>query len=276
MARFSDAKVTVVENGPVRATVKVVSRYNDSTLTQYFSLEDGSPNLKVRAVVDWHEKFKMLKLAWPMKIDNPKAFYEIPFSVIERPADGEEEPGLTWTAVKGDKVGFALLNNNTYSSSVKDGTIYQTVLRSPIYGDHGGPRTEESEFSSQGAHEFSYELMPVGDSWVPDIQKARQLNKPATNIIENWHEGYLMNKTYEALSVSADNVILSSIKRSEDNTGLIIRLYEVDGKETPVTVSGDLLPVDLNTTFTPYSVNTYYLADGASEWKEVLLTEYDL
>ncbi len=276
MARFSDAKVTVVENGPVRATVKVVSRYNDSTLTQYFSLEDSCPNLKVRAVVDWHEKFKMLKLAWPMKIDNPKAFYEIPFSVIERPADGEEEPGLTWTAVKGDNGGFALLNNNTYSSSVKDGTIYQTVLRSPIYGDHGGPRTEESEFSSQGAHEFSYELMPVGDSWVPVIQKARQLNKPATNIIENWHEGYLMNKTYEALSVSADNVILSSIKRSEDNTGLIIRLYEVDGKETPVTVSGDLLPVDLNTTFTPYSVNTYYLADGASEWKEVLLTEYDM
>ena len=71
-------------------------------------------------------------------------------------------------------------------------------------------------------------------------------------------------------------MILSSVKRSEDNTGLIIRLYEVDGKETPVTVSGDLLPVALNTTFTPYSVNTYYLADGADEWKEVLLTEYDI
>ena len=99
MARFSDAKVTVLENGPVRATVKGVSRYNDSTLTQYFSLEPGSDKLSVRAYADWHEKYKMLKLAWPMAVDAPEAFYEIPYGVMPRPADGEEEPGLRWTAV---------------------------------------------------------------------------------------------------------------------------------------------------------------------------------
>lgn len=275
MARFADGEVTVTESGPVRATVKVVSRYNHSTLTQYFSLESGSDHLKVRAIADWHEQHKMLKLAWPMQVDDPKAYYEIPFGVIERPADGEEEPGLTWTAVKGTNGGFAILNNNTYSSSVKDGTIYQTVLRSPIYGDHGGPRTAESEFTGQGRFEFAYELMPVSDSWVPVIQAARQLNKPTTNIVENRHSGSLKPLTYEAIHISAANVILSACKRSEDGTGLILRLYEVDGKETPVTVSGDLLPVPLTTVFTPYSVNTYYLADGADAWKEVLLTEYD-
>jgi len=276
MARFSDAEVTVTENGPVRATVKVVSRYNDSRLTQYFSLEAGSDHLKVKAVADWHEKYKMLKLAWPMKVENPKAFYEIPFGVIERPADGEEEPGLTWTAVKGDNGGYAILNKNTYSSSIKDGTIYQTVLRSPVYGDHGGPRDKESEFTSQGRIEFAYEWMPVADSWVPVIRTARQLNKPMSNIVENWHEGPIKALTYGAINVDQDNVILSACKRSEDGTGMILRLYEVDGKACDVTVSGDMLPVELKAAFTPYSANTYYLADGAGEWKEVLLTEYDL
>ena len=38
LARFSDAEISVVESGPLRATVKAVSRYNDSTMTQYFSL----------------------------------------------------------------------------------------------------------------------------------------------------------------------------------------------------------------------------------------------
>lgn len=111
IAKFADAEVTVLESGPVRATVKVVSRYNDSTLTQYFSLESGCKRLKVRAIADWHEKHKMLKLAWPMAVNDPKAYYEIPFGVMERPADGEEEPGLTWTAVKGSDGGFALLNS---------------------------------------------------------------------------------------------------------------------------------------------------------------------
>ncbi|MBR4941516.1 MAG: alpha-mannosidase, partial [Clostridia bacterium] len=101
MARFSDAEVTVTESGLLRATVKVVSRYNSSTLTQYFSLEPGSDRLSVRAEIDWREHHKMLKMAWPMKVTDPAAYYEIPFGVIRRPANGEEEPGLMWTAVKG-------------------------------------------------------------------------------------------------------------------------------------------------------------------------------
>lgn len=276
VARFADAKVTVLENGPLRATMKVVSHYNDSTLTQYFSLLPGDEKLYVRASVDWREKHKMLKIAWPMQVENPKAYYEIPFGVIERPADGEEEPGLMWTAVKGTNGGFALFNNCTYSSSVKDGTIYHTVVRSPIYGDHGGPRTEESVYTDQGIMEFKYGFMPVADSWAPVIRAARQLNKSATLIMETWHEGTLTNRPYASINVSADNVVMSAIKRSEDGKGTVIRLYEVDGKETPVTVSGDLLPTALSTTFTPYSVRTFYLADGESGWKEVLMSELDM
>ena len=85
-----------------------------------------------------------------------------------------------------------------------------------------------------------------------------------------------MDKVYKALDISADNIVLSALKRSEDGKGLVIRLYETDGKETPVTIKGDVLPAELNTTFTPYSVNTYYLADGSNEWKEVLFSELDM
>ena len=282
MARFADAEVTLEENGPVRATVKVVSHYNKSTLTQYFSLERGCDRLKVRAKVDWHEKYKMLKMAWHTNLEDTKALYEIPFGIIERPADGEEEPGQTWTAIKGVNGGMAILNDNTYSSSVKDNVIYQTILRSPIYGDHGGPRTEKSEFTAQGVTEFKYEVMQVTDSFVPVIRAARQLNKPVTNIVETWHPGpqaehpgFLKELVYSGLHIDKDNIILSALKRSEDGKGLVTRLYEADGKITPVTVSGDILPVPLQATFTPYSVNTYYLEDGASQWKEVLLTEYE-
>ena len=276
MARFSDARVTVTEEGPVRATVKVVSRYNDSTLTEYFSLEPGSDKLSVRAFADWHEKHKMLKLAWPMAVENPEAYYEIPFGVMRRPADGEEEPGLRWTAVKGDGGGYAVVNDSTYSSSVKGGTIFHTVLRSPIYGDHGGPRTEESEYTDQGRINFRYIVMPAGDDWTAVTRAAAQLNKPMTNIIETWHPGRLSDKPYSGLRIDCPNIMLSAVKRSEDGTGLVVRLYETTGKAAPVTISGDVLPVPLTDTVTPWSVETYYLADSASEWKKVLLTEYEV
>lgn len=275
MARFSDAEVTVLENGPVRATVKVVSRYNDSTLTQYFSLTSGAKKLEVKAHADWHEKHKMLKLAWSFAVDEPKAYYEIPFGVIERPADGEEEPGLNWTAVCGTNGGYAIVNDNTYSSSVRGNTLYQTVLRSPIYGDHGGPRTSESEFTDQGRIDFSYVLMPVEGDTVSITREGKLLNKPLTNIIETWHNGGLSDSPYSGISVDCDNVMVSALKRREDGTGLIVRLYEIAGKTASVTVDGDVLPTPIKDIITPWSVKTYSLSDGESEWKEVLLTEYD-
>jgi alpha-mannosidase len=118
--------------------------------------------------------------------------------------------------------------------------------------------------------------MPVGDSWAPVIRAARQLNKPIVYAQETWHEGRLSPQPYSALNISADNIMLSACKRSEDGTGLVLRLYETDGKETPVTVSGDLVDIPLEVTFSPWSMRTYFLADGAAEWKEVLITEFDM
>lgn len=274
MARFSDAEVTIVENGPVRATVKVVNRYNNSVLTQYFSLSAGSSQLDVRAHVDWHEKHKLLKLSWPTTIDNPKAYYEIPFGVMERPCDGEEEPGINWTAVKGDNGGVAILNNNTYSSSVKDSTIYQTVVRSPIYGDHGGPRTSESDYTAQGRFDFSYAVMETGNDWSDVIRAGKVLNKGLTNVIETWHTGSFSGSDYSGINISASNVMLSAIKRSEDGTGVVIRLYETEGRDSNFTVTGDVMPCSLNECIRAWSVQTYYCKDGSQKWEKVLFSEY--
>lgn len=274
IGRFSDAQITVLEAGPVRATIKVVSRYNQSVLTQYFSLTADSDKLEVRGQIDWHEKHKLLKMFWPMQVDAPEAYYEIPYGVIQRPCDAEEEPGLRWTAVKGTNGGFALLNNNTYSSSVQGSTICQTLVRSPIFGDHGGPRTSESVYTAQGITEFCYAMMPVGETWNEVIKAGAVLNKGLTHILETWHPGKLSADLFSGLTVSAPNVLISAVKRSEDNKGMVLRVYETDGRETEFTASGDMLPCTLTARISPWSVQTWLLEDGTTQWKPVLFTEY--
>ena len=270
LGRFSDATVTVTEEGPLRATVKVVSRYGQSTLTQYYSLVAGEKALSVRASVDWHEAHKMLKIAYPFALTDPRALYEIPFGTVERPADGEEEPGLGFTAVLGKEGGFALVNDGTYSSSVLDGTLMHTVLRSPIYGDHGGPRDEESEYTAQGVTEFSYRIIPF-EGVARTVKETRLWNRPLTNIVETWHEGTLPS-VGSALEVSAENVILSAFKVAEDGDGLVLRLWETEGRETPVTVSGPALPAPLTYIAPPHAIRTFRL--GKDGWEEVLFTEW--
>ena len=272
---FTDAKITAIENGPVRATFKVESFYGGSKLTQYFSLTE-SGELSVRAKIDWREKHKMLKLRFNTVFDDSKAYCEIPFGVMQRETDGKEYPALKWQAIKNADGGLAVINNNKYSFSAKESAMDLTVVRSPYYNDHSGKEDPEGIFMDQGEHEFSYGLIPVyEEGWSKVIKSAALLNQPVTMIVENNHEGILPD-TDSVLNVSRDNIIISAFKRSEDNKGTVIRAYETDGKETDVIISGKGIAAPLKAKFTPFSVNTYMLIDGETEWKEVLMTEFDI
>lgn len=273
---FENARFTLLEEGPLRAVIKVESFYASSKLTQYFTLGAERNGLEVRASVDWREKHKLLKLAFDTAVTDAKAYYEIPFGVIERPANGEEECGQSWILARGGGFGCAIINNNKYSFSVKDGEMNLTVLRSPIYADHGGRRTEESEYTDQGVSEFGYIFKAVGASegYGSLVREARVFNTPPVNIIENNHGGYLPD-SFRGIKCDRENVTVSALKFSEDGKGLVIRVYETEGKATSFNITGELLPSPLSAEITGSSVNTYYLANGGRIWKEVLLTEYE-
>ena len=60
------------------------------------------PYVDVKTTVDWREQHKVLKLEFPECLKSTPT-YEIAFGAIQRPADGEEEPGLHWFDVSGDR-----------------------------------------------------------------------------------------------------------------------------------------------------------------------------
>ena len=273
---FSEPKITVLENGPIRATVLVESRYNHSKIKQYFSLIEGEKKLRVNVVLDWHEKHRMLKIQFPVAVTNPKSYYEIPFGVIERPCNAIEEPGQRWIAISGEEGRLALINDCKYSFSFAGNVMEMTVLHSSIYCDHGGHRDSESEYTEQGEQRFSYEVMPVEKAgWSSVIRAANELNNEPVNIIENNHYGPL-GEYYEGLQCDKNNVIVSTVKRAENGTGIVIRAYETDGLDTSVTIWGNLLKTPLNTNFKPYEIKTFLLDDSTLKWREVLMTEFEV
>ena len=117
--------------------------------------------------------------------------------------------------------------------------------------------------------------MPVTEKgWGKVIARARLLNTPVTSIIENNHKGTLPTEN-SVLHIAEENIMLSAFKPSEDGKGIVVRAYETDGVETTAHISGSALPVALEATFTPDSVNTYYLENGAKEWQDINLIELD-
>ena len=271
IGEFQCVRVEKLESNILRETVKVTSVYENSTLTQYYSLNTGEDIVRVRVKLNWNEKHKMLKLAFPVKAQSPTSIYEIPFGTIERPCNGEEEPTLTWAMVGNMENGLAVLNESKYSYSVKDNVISLTGIRSPIYCDHGLTRSTEANYTDQGLHEFSYALMPANTKEKAKIfKRAMQFNTPSTVILENHHNGYLP-LTYEGIYIDKENILLSAFKKAEDGNGFILRAYECDGKATSTKVDCKKLGV-FTLNFTPYEVKTVRIYNEKIE--ELLFSEY--
>ena len=102
---FSNADIKVMENGPLRATMRVITSYGDSKLIIDWTLYTGSRNLEAKVTLDWHEHLKMVKFSFPVDIESPSATYETPYGNIVRATNGNEDPGQRWIDLSGKRNG---------------------------------------------------------------------------------------------------------------------------------------------------------------------------
>ncbi|MBA3945417.1 MAG: alpha-mannosidase [Herpetosiphonaceae bacterium] len=282
---FTATDVCLVEQGPVQATIRVQSRYGASHITQYFTLYRDLPYITVRVQVDWHEQLKLLKLRFPVNLHFVKATYEIPYGSIERPATGEEEPGLNWLDVSGIErsteipYGLSLLNDGKYSFDVRGNELSMTILRSPPYAHHV-PRQlvpeEDYTFMDQGIQWFTYALLPHDRSWetAGTVQHALELNQPVVTLVESAHDGPLPQQA-SYIAVDRPNIVVSVLKQAEDDDSTILRCYETAKMATEATFHLSLWGRELTTHFDPCEIKTFRVPrDHDTPITEVNLIEW--
>ncbi|MGH8023098.1 MAG: glycoside hydrolase family 38 C-terminal domain-containing protein, partial [Limisphaerales bacterium] len=93
------AKVSVLDNGPVFARVRVSHAYGKSTYAQDVMVYGALDRLDISTTVNWREKAELLKIRLPVNGANLEATAQIPFGSARRPADGRECPGQKWMDV---------------------------------------------------------------------------------------------------------------------------------------------------------------------------------
>ena len=227
-------EVKLVEGGPLRAIIRVKKHFQNSTFVQDITMYAGVPRVDVKMQVDWHEKHILLKVAFPLSAHSDKATFEIPYGSIERPTTRNtpaeqakfEVPAQRWADLSDTKHGFSLLNDSKYGYDVKGNVLRLSLLRSPEWPD---PHADE------GHHEFTYSLYPHAGSWrdAQTVRRGYELNYKPLAIQSQKHDGTLPAE-YSFVKIESDNVVLTAVKKSEDDDSLVLRFYEWDGKEVDV------------------------------------------
>ncbi len=234
-------RVEVVEVGgvrPVRAALRIRRSFGKSSITQTVSLVSGSPVLHVDNEVDWQERNRLLKVAFPVAVHSPRATYEIQYGHVERPihvntsweAARFEVCAHKWADWSEAGYGVALLNDCKYGYDVTEAGIRLSLLRSPTWPD---PEADH------GVHRFAYGLLPHPDDLraAGVVDEGYRFNVPLRVVPTGSHNGTRPTEG-SFVGVDASNVFVEVVKSADDGSGaLILRLYEAWGGRGPVTVT---------------------------------------
>ncbi|HIE05080.1 MAG TPA: hypothetical protein EYP61_10010, partial [Candidatus Latescibacteria bacterium] len=237
------ATAEVLHSGPYIATIRTHRKFHDSEFTLDISLRAGSPKVEFVLMAEWLERgspgygVPMLKVVFPLALREGRALFEIPFGHIERPTDGSEVPALRWVDLTGERIdgegriGATLVNDCKYGHSVTEDEIRLTLLRSSYDPD---PLPE------LGSHVVRFALFPHGEGWGPSdaTRVGCEFNFPLEVVATDVHEGKLPKEMW-FISVEPSNVFLSGLKKAEEGEGLVVRLYETEGRTTEAEVHFD-------------------------------------
>ena len=227
--------VKLVEHGPMRSVIRVTRTWQSSKFVQDITLYAGMDTVDIVNDIDWHETHVLLKAAFPLAASSAKASYEIPYGSIERPTTRNnswekarfEVPALRWADLGDSQHGFSLLNESKYGYDAADNVLRLSLLRSPTSPDPDADR---------GRQQFSYALYPHGGTWKQALTERRgyEYNYKLNAVQVEPHAGALPVE-HSFLSVAPENVVLTAVKKAEDENGLIFHVFEWAGKTSDLT-----------------------------------------
>ncbi|MHA7985627.1 alpha-mannosidase [Rathayibacter sp. CAU 1779] len=218
-----------------RGCVRVSRSVGDSTIEQEFTLAADTPTLEITTRVDWHERQRMLKLAFPLDVRAERAASEVQFGHVHRATHENtswdvarfETSAHRWVHVGEPGFGVAVANDSTYGHDITrrqrrgGGTstlVRQSLLRAPLFPD---PEADQGEHVVRSS-------LTVGAEIADAIAAGYALNLPlrvAAAPIE------------PLVTVEGDGVLVEAVKLAEDRSGdVIVRLYEALGRRTSATV----------------------------------------
>lgn len=258
------AEITLLENGPVKSTFRVVTRLElpvssaedyqkrsgtlrEVYITSSITLQKGLKQIQMLTDFENTVRDHRLRVLFPSGIQSDKYYASMPFDVTDRPIPKQADPAWVepvepsdpntgFIGIENGKTGLAIANIGLYEGEVMDDpqrTIALTLLR--CFYQHGNwtkDRWPDEEFQNPGHHTFSYAICPYGGTWSEaDIHGLQeQLDNPL-KVVQHGKGSHGTLPLNHAFLSLPDGLKLSCIKKAQEGDDLIVRLYNPGSEE---------------------------------------------
>jgi alpha-mannosidase len=200
-------------------------------------------------------------MAFPLAQTNSKIAYEVPMGVVEVGKDEIKGAagfsyGTQVYATECSKVHprevqdwFNSSDANSFvnvSSSVAvfdwidptDNSNANTILQPILLASRKSCHGEGNFYLQPGNHSYTFTFTSGTGDWKNSIQTGKQPNLPLQPVVVKAKSKINgLSESQSFAKVDKSNVIISTLKKTDDENNYIIRLYEVTGVDTDVTIA---------------------------------------
>ncbi|MBC7549801.1 MAG: alpha-mannosidase, partial [Cellulomonas sp.] len=224
--------VEVVRGSADVAEVRVSRSFGASHVVQLISLAAGARSIDLALSIDWHERQKLLKLAFPLDLHAERAASEIQFGHVYRATHANtswdaarfETCAHRWVHVGEPGYGVAVANDSTYGHDITRDTdagghsattVRLSLLRAAVFPDPA---------ADQGEHALRVSIR-VGATIGDAVAEGYRLNLPLRTMA-----GVTTARIDPLFDVDNPAVVFEADKLAEDRSGdVVVRLYEAHG-----------------------------------------------
>jgi len=201
--------------------------------------------------------YREYRMAIPLKMKQGQVSYEVPYGVLnvgkdEMAGAAGERYKTVCKEIHPRGIGNWIGANNsdfgvTMSSSVAvadyidptDNPSSETILQPILISSRRSCHGEGNEYLQTGDHTFSFSLTSHKPDWENRFRPGMEANDKLRAVFqpEPYSEASLPEEL-SFFSVDQDNLLISTVKKSEDEDAAVIRVYNISGKETEVRIKG--------------------------------------
>ena len=259
-----DFPFTSITKSPIRTTAIREAQFTHFRLREFFHVYDQLDRLDIDLeILDWDgAAARELRAVFPINLDDARFSYEVPFGTVEIGKDeldfsllppdrftqfspknyGGDHPlayreAINWIdASSPHYLGSGCLTASDitvhlFRDETADPVSYPVLQHVLLSSRRSLAWNPEYSFTQPGDHRYRVSLLPHGGDWRSRYRQGVGFNYPLAAFAR--FAGTVKPPAAESyLRLDPSNLVLTAMKRSEDDERIVLRFYEAEGNES--------------------------------------------
>ena len=250
-----------VESGPVYDSFQLIQPMRDCRAKIRMDIYRTIKRIDVVVDIDGFagENWREFRLAFPVDMKNPEVSYEVPMGVVEVGKDeikgtaGFSKPEQIystpckdvrprevqdWFSASDGKNGITISSDVAVFDWIDPTaeSVDYVILQPLLLASRKSCHNEGNYYLQSGNHSYSFSVFTHKGNWLNGYRAATQTKQPLRAVVMTPESSAgVLPDMFSFCRTEGEGVIVSTVKKCDDDDSVVMRCYDIEGKDTELS-----------------------------------------